>query len=609
MNNKALFPLSDLSTVADVPKIAYAKWSPTGHQVAYVMENDLYVSDLVESTRVTFDGSATVFNGVPDWVYEEEVFGTDHTLWWSPDSTHLAYLRFNETAVPEYNVPFYTVSNSSYPVELSIKYPKAGSPDPLVSLHVHSLIDNTSFMITKNATKHSSAETVGDHQDFDDEDRLITDVTWASNDHSHLLFKQMNRVQDHEITSLVTIGSPLNKTTVQLARRYNPNDGGWIEVSQSMVYVPNNATSNSTQYIDLADSDEGYLHIAIHFISTERSPLERHLYTISLDSADPASTKKCLTCPEDPETHGYYSASFSPKAGYYVLNYDGPDIPTTVVKSVDDPSFESVLEDNNDLKNLLKNYSLPRSRMVTVESGGVEMNAVEILPPEFDASKKYPVVFNVYGGPGSQTVSYQFQLDWHMFLASKLQFIVVMVDGRGTGYRGRQYRTAVRKHLGDLEVIDQVNAAKHWAQLDYVDSYRIAIWGWSYGGYMATKIAESNDGVFSTAMAVAPVTDWRFYDSIYTERYMLTPELNPDGYTTSAVNNMTGFDHIKYLLAHGTGDDNVHFQHSAVLVDKLTQADIHNYRVQFYPDSNHRISYHNANPNIYYLLTDFLWER
>lgn len=149
----------------------------------------------------------------------------------------------------------------------------------------------------------------------------------------------------------------------------------------------------------------------------------------------------------------------------------------------------------------------------------VEMNAVEILPPEFDASKKYPVVFNVYGGPGSQTVSYQFQLDWHMFLASKLQFIVVMVDGRGTGYRGRQYRTAVRKHLGDLEVIDQVNAAKHWAQLDYVDPYRIAIWGWSYGGYMATKIAESNDGVFSTAMAVAPVTDWRFYGKLWVAHY------------------------------------------------------------------------------------------
>ncbi|KAI9322088.1 dipeptidyl peptidase IV N-terminal region-domain-containing protein [Dichotomocladium elegans] len=648
MGDKSLFPLTDLATVKDLPQIAYAKWSPSGHRVAYVMNNDLYVTDLVASTRITYDGSATVFNGVPDWVYEEEVFGTDSTLWWSPDSTHLAYLRFNETAVPEYHVPFYTVSNSSYPVDLSIKYPKAGSPNPLVSLHIYSLTDNASIMVTANASTEGTVQTLGGHQDFADDDRLITDVTWATNDHSHLLFKQMNRVQDHEITSLVTIGAPLDRTTVGVARRYHPNDGGWIEVGQSLVYVPSsddNSDKSVIRYIDLADNDSGYLHLAIfsasldgrtkvepvwltsgewevvagsvvmdtkrgliHFFSTERSPLERHLYTVSLKDADPASTKLCLTCPEDPETHAYYTASFSPKAGYYVLGYEGPDIPMTMVKSVDNSSFSSVLEDNTALKTLLEGYELPRSRMVTIESGGVAMNAVEILPPDFKADQKYPVLFNVYGGPGSQTVSYRFSLDWHVFLASKLQYIVVMVDGRGTGYRGRAYRMCVRKRLGELEVIDQVNAGRHWASLDYVDPYRMAIWGWSYGGYMASKVVEANDGVFSIGMAVAPVTDWRFYDSIYTERYMLTPQQNPDGYAASAVSNMTGFANAKYLIAHGTGDDNVHFQNAAVLVDKLTQASVHSYRAQFYPDSNHRINYHEANPNIYYLLTEFLWE-
>ncbi|KAI7851082.1 dipeptidyl peptidase IV N-terminal region-domain-containing protein [Circinella umbellata] len=644
--DKSLSPLTNESTVdVENPKLSYAAWSPTGHQVLFVMENDLYVSDLDKIRQITFDGSATIFNGVPDWVYEEEVFGKDYTVWWSPDSTHIAYLRFNETAVPEYHMPLYTSSNSSYPDEMSIKYPKAGSPNPLVSLHLHSLLDDSSVMITKNATStNSTIQVVDDYEDFEDEDRLIVDVLWATDDHSHLLFKQTNRVQDNEITTLVTIGKSLPDSKVELARRYEPTDGGWIDVAQSMVYVPGTQTETAlVKYMDIADDGKGYMHLAIfavgdgkehspvwltsgewevltesvvmdterkllHFVSTERSPLERHLYTISFSSDDPASTKQCLTCPEDPEVHGYYRTAFSPKSGYYVLSYEGPDIPTTVVKSVDNSTFELILENNDALRTLLSDYELPKSRMVNVKSGGIDMNAIELLPPNFKPQEKYPVLFHVYGGPGSQLVSYKFELEWHTFLASKLRYIIVTVDGRGTGFRGREYRTCVRKRLGDLEVIDQVNAAKHWAQLEYVDPSRIGIWGWSYGGYMASKIIESNDGVFSTGMAVAPVTDWRYYDSIYTERYMLTPQMNPDGYEHSAVNNMTGFNNAKYLLAHGTGDDNVHFQHSAVLVDKLTLAGVHDYRVQFYPDSNHRISHHKANPSVYYLLTEFLWQ-
>ncbi|KAI9493226.1 dipeptidyl peptidase IV N-terminal region-domain-containing protein [Zychaea mexicana] len=548
VSDKSLAPLTDDSTVdLEYPKISYATWSPTGHQVVFVMENDLYVSDLKDVHRITFDGSRTVFNGVPDWVYEEEVFGKDFTVWWSPDSTHIAYLRFNETEVPEYHMPLYTASNSSYPEEMTIKYPKAGSPNPLVSLHIHSLLDDTSIMITKNATTGSTIQTVGKYKDFEDDDRLIIDVAWATSDHSHLLFKQTNRVQDHEITSLVTIGKSLPDSKVELARQYQPTDGGWIDVGQSMVYVPSSkAKKTPVRYIDIADDGAGYMHLAIfaagdgkhhnpvwltsgewevepesvvmdterkllHFVSTERSPLERHLYTISFKSDDPASTKECLTCPEEPEEHGYYSASFSPKAGYYVLNYEGPEIPTTVVKNVDNSTFELVLENNNALRALLSDYDLPRSRIINVKSGGIDMNAIERLPPNFNVLEKYPVLFHVYGGPGSQTVSYRFELGWHTFLASKLQYIVVTVDGRGTGYRGREYRMCVRKRLGELEVIDQVNAAKHWAELEYVDPSRIGIWGWSYGGYMASKVIESNDGVFSTGMSVAPVTDWRYY--------------------------------------------------------------------------------------------------
>ncbi|SAM07893.1 hypothetical protein [Absidia glauca] len=647
LKSKSIKPLNENTDVDDEPRISYAVWSKSGHQLAYVMNNDIYVANLDKNThaRVTFDGSATIFNGVPDWVYEEEVFGKEYSLWWSPDSTHLAYLRFNETEVPEYQVPLYTTSNrSSYPEQLKIKYPKAGSPNPLVSLHIHALDSAETIMVTKNATSHPLQAFSSVH-DFDDDDRLITDVAWATTTHTHLLFKQTNRVQDHELTSLVTLPSHhLNETKVETIREYKPEDGGWIDIGQSMVHLPSRHNDKSTiRYLDVADHENGYTHLAIfsvnqggkvsrqwltsgewevvagsvvvdksrqlvHFMSTERSFLERHLYTISLAHEHPASTKACQTCSEDPDEHAYYDVNFSPKSGFYILNYLGPDIPRTVVRKVDNSSFEEVLNDNADLRRLLADYQLPRIRMSTVKSGSINMPAMEVLPPDFDSTKKYPVLFHVYGGPGSQLVSYQFALDWHTFVASQLGFIVVTVDGRGTGYQGREYRSVVRGKLGEYETVDQVNAAKHWAGLDYVDPARIAIWGWSYGGYMTTKVIESDDGVFATGMAVAPVTDWHYYDSIYTERYMRTPAMNTDGYQQSAVNNMTGFEHANYLLIHGTGDDNVHFQHSAVLVDKLTMANIHKYRVQFYPDSNHRISYHNANANVYHLLTEFLFD-
>lgn len=627
--DKTLFPLTQLSTIDNQPIISYAAWSPTGHQIAYVMNNDLYVTDLKTHTRVTFDGSQTVFNGVPDWVYEEEVYATNFALWWSPDSSHLAFLKLDETKVPEYHLQLFTESETSYPKQTDIRYPKAGSPNPIASLHVYSLFKNQTINVIEQGKGF---------EHFKDEDRLIVDVAWATQDHSHLLFKETNRIQDHQLTNLVSLNDhDLLASQVQNVQEYKPKDKGWIDVSQSMVYLP--TTKREVKFLDVLDNDEGFPHLAIvtikksrvqvswltsgewevvsgtvkvdavrqlvHFTSTERSPYERHLYSISLKEK---SSKVCLTCPSDLEEHAYYVASFSPKAGYYILYYEGPGIPNTIVRKVDDVSFESLLEDNVELKSLLNDYDLPKIHMKEISSGGVEMTAMEVVPPDFDATKKYPVLFHVYGGPGSQLVSYRFDLSWQTFVASQLGYVVVTVDGRGTGFKGRKYRVGVRGRLGELEVIDQVNAGKHWAHLDYVDEYRMAIWGWSYGGYMTTRVIESNDGVFSTGLAVAPVTDWRYYDSVYTERYMMTPELNPEGYEHSAVNNMTGFKDHKYLLIHGTGDDNVHFQHSAVLVDKLTMADIHDYRVQFFTDSNHAIRYHNANKNVYYLLTDFLLE-
>ncbi|CAO3598198.1 unnamed protein product [Absidia cylindrospora] len=646
-NDKSLFPLVKPSDMEQQHQanISYATWSPVGHQIAYVMDNDLYITDLRSHRRITFDGSETIFNGIPDWVYEEEILNQNFALWWSPDATHLAYLRLDETKVPELHLPIYSVDNDSYPDEKSIRYPKAGAPNPLVSLFVYALDQQTTMMVTSNATMKGTVATEKNHREFDVDDRIITDVHWATDTHSHLLFKQTNRIQDKQLTNLLKI-LPGDKgakgdAVVGTVHDYLPTDGGWVDPGKSMLFW--DLREDSLDYIELVEDGSGYMHLAlinvhtqgtrlqwltqgewevelgsvtvdrkrrlVHFLSTERSPLERHLYTISLhDGADPSTTKQCLTCPGDIDTHAYYRVSFSPLAGYYVLYYDGPEIPTTLMKNVDDPSFELSLQKNDHLRKLLSKYELPARRMLKIKSGSNEMNVAEILPPNFDANEKYPVLFQVYGGPNSQLVTYEFQLDWHTFLASKLQYIVVTVDGRGTGFRGRGYRVGVRGRLGELETIDQTNAARHWASLSYVDSARISIWGWSYGGFLAAKCLEANSGLFSAGLAVAPVTNWRFYDSIYTERYMSTPQLNPQGYVSSAVNNMTGFANSKFLLVHGTADDNVHFQNTAILVEKLTRANIHSYKVQFYTDSDHLINNHNTNENLYFLLTDFLWE-
>lgn len=247
--------------------------------------------------------------------------------------------------------------------------------------------------------------------------------------------------------------------------------------------------------------------------------------------------------------------------------------------------------------------------VLTVSS--IELNTMEILPPNFDDSgrTKYPVLFWVYGGPGSQQVSMKFQRDWHFYLASSLKYIVVLVDGRGTGFKGRSMRNPVKGDLGYWEAQDQINAARIWAAKSYVDRKRIGIWGWSYGGFMSSKVIENNAGIHTLAMAVAPVTSWLLYDSIYTERYMGTPQANPDGYVNASISTVEGFKHADFLLAHGSGDDNVHFSNSAHLLDMFTRAQVQNFRFRMFTDSDHSISRRGAYRELYQFMTDFLVEK
>ncbi|KAG0317535.1 hypothetical protein BGZ99_006222 [Dissophora globulifera] len=627
MENYQLTPL--LESLGE-PGVELVAWSPVGHSLAYVQNNNLYVfQDLANRHQVTFDGAVTIFNGITDWVYEEEVYASPSALWWSPDGASIAFLRFDETDVPEFHYSLYMdnqLDAPAYPRDIMMKYPKVGFPNPTVNLHIYNL---KTGLLPSAATPLEAVNLDGI---FDPENRIIAEVKWATAGSDALLVKVQNRVQNHEKLVLV---NPVSKSG-KVVREWNAGqtDGGWIDMQQSMRFIAPSKAVPGGGYLDIANNN-GYNHIALYtpignaepkwltsgewevqsiaavnqndglayFISTEKSSIERHLYSVSFDTAE----RKPLTDVTQP---GYYSASFSTGAGYYLLSYKGPDVPWQKVKKTTDEKFNSDVENNDVLRAALNETQVPSRRWSTVNLNGRECNYMEFLPPGFTPEQQYPVMFQVYGGPGSQLVDTQFQLGFSTVMSSveRLKYVVVVVDGRGTGFRGRDFRISVVNQLGKFETEDQIAAGKHWKTLSYVDPDRVAIWGWSYGGFMAAKITEANSGVFRSAMSVAPVTDFRFYDSVYTERYMNLPSVNLAGYEATAVTNMTGFENSEFLLVHGTGDDNVHIQNSFVLMDRLTLAGNHKFKSHFFTDSDHGIRSHNANHEIYWLLAETMWE-
>ncbi|CAG8521784.1 4694_t:CDS:10, partial [Racocetra fulgida] len=499
---------------------------------AFVKDNDVYVSlGLTEERRITYDGSDVVFNGIPDWIYEEEVLASKYALWWSPDAKRIAYLRLNESEVPEYRFPLYVdgMHVEPYVREVVMKYPKPGYPNPIVTFHIY---DTTTPLISQSGA-------VNFINDFTSDDKIITEVCWAGND--NVLVRVMNRVQD--IARVVLVDPVTRNGATVREENADKMDDAYLDVVVNNGYnhlaIFSPLTSSSPRYLTSGNWEvvEGVKAVdRKRELITEKSSMERHLYSVSFDG----KTRTALTPTNET---AYYSVIFSPGAEYYNLKYEGPDVP-----------WQKVLK----LSELLKTIDLPTIKRFTVESEGNRLNVMEIRPPGLDLTgrEKHPVLFHVYEGPTSQYVNTKFNIDWHSFLASspRLKYVVVLVDTRGTGFKGRAFRCSVRKHLGEFESTDIINTAKYWANLPYVDSSKMAIWGWSFGGFVTSKVIEMDSGMFQVGMAVAPVTDWRFYDSIYTERYMKTPALNPQGYQHSAITNMSGFDHAKFLVVHGTGD-------------------------------------------------------
>jgi dipeptidyl aminopeptidase len=554
-------------------------------------------------------------------VDEEEVFEANSATWTAYDGQYIAFLRTNESAVPEYPVQYFLSRPSgekpapgeeAYPEVRQIKYPKAGAPNPTVDLQFYDIARAEVFSVDISGG-------------FADDDRLIVEVLWVGS--GKVLVRETNRESDSFRLVLVDVTSRSGK--VVRTQNVAALDGGWVEPTQTTRFVPADPANGRPDdgYVDTV-IHENYDHLAyfspvdsstpimltrgnwevvnapsavdlknnlVYFIATKEAPTQRHVYSVNLDG----SNLQAMV----PTDTAYYGISFSKGAGYALLTNAGPGIPSQKIISTpsNNDRYEDVIEKNEQLAKLTTEYELPHLIYQTVTIDNFTLQVVEQRPPHFDPSREYPVLFHLYGGPNSQTVDRRFSVDFQSYVASNLDYVVVTVDGRGTGFIGREARCIVRSKLGYYEAHDQIETAKIWAKKPYVDPKRMAIWGWSYGGFMTLKTLEQDAGrTFKYGMAVAPVTDWRFYDSVYTERYMHTPQHNPNGYSTSAISNVTALgQNVRFLLMHGVADDNVHMQNSLALLDKLDLAAIENYDVHVFPDSNHGIYFHNANKIVF----------
>lgn len=612
--------------------IMYAEWNPVGNSIAYVRGNNLFIWEDGETTQITEDGSEDVFNGVPDWVYEEEIFGDRFTLWFSPDGESLAFLSFNETNVPTFTVPYYMDNQEvapPYPNDLDIRYPKVSEPNPTVEFH---LLNLTSYEATTVV-----AET------FAEDDLIIGEVAWVTDGHEKVLFRAFNRVQDE--SKVVLVDAATSKGTVI---RHRDGTDGWIDNLLSVTYVGSIKGESKAQrsgdtdyYLDISDHS-GWAHLylfptskdgepvaltegnyevtsilsvdterqLVYFTSTKHHSTESHVYSVSY------STLEINPLVDDTEA-GYYTASFSANSGYYILSYEGPDVPYQDLYSVNSTEPLRTVTSNAETLDKIAEYNLPNITYFELEiPSGEKINVMQRLPANFSPNKKYPALFTPYGGPGAQEVTKAWQShDWNAYIASdpELEYVTWTVDNRGTGNKGREFRSLVAEQLGLFEAEDQVFAATELAKKPWIDSSRIGIWGWSYGGYLSSKVLETDTDVFSLGLITAPVSDWRLYDSMYTERYMKTYEMNPAGYNASAVRHPVGFQNAAggFLVQHGTGDDNVHFQHAAALVDMLVGSGVVSptkMQVQWFTDSDHSINYNGGKTFLYKQLTQKLYE-
>ena len=586
--------------ISDNGKQRYTTFSPNGKMVAFVRSNNLFIYNLESKTEtaVTNDGEFNaIINGATDWVYEEE-FAFDKAFFWAPDNKHIAYYKFDESAVKEFNMIMY--QNQLYPNDYRFKYPKAGEDNSKVEIYIYNLKK-------ENSEKANFEET-----------EYVPRIKWANQ--TDLAVQTLNRLQNHLKIHLV------NAKTNESRLIYKEESETYVEVVNDWYFL------NDSKDMIITSEKDGYNHLysvnfggniskqltkgnwdvtqfygvseqteMVYFQSAEKSPTQRNIYSLELKSLEvnQLSTKD-----------GWNDAQFATGLQYYINTFSSANTPYYISINLNDGKELKQLVDNAELAQTLKKYAISSKEFITIPTSyGENLNGWMIKPADFDPNKQYPVLITIYGGPGSQTVkdAWDYNMMWHHMLAQK-GYIVMSVDNRGTGARGAEFKKSTYQQLGKLEVEDYIETAKYLGSQKYVDAGRIGIWGWSYGGYMSTLALSKGAKYFKTAIAVAPVTNWRYYDNIYTERYMRTPQENASGYDDNSPINFVKEIKGNYLLVHGTADDNVHFQNTAELVSALVKADIQ-YDFYMYTDKNHGIYGGNTRKHLFTKFTNFLLEK
>ncbi|KAL1251549.1 hypothetical protein QQF64_019345 [Cirrhinus molitorella] len=599
----------------DIPhEVQYLEWSPTGHKLAFVWEYNVYVKETPTSAfkKVTTDGAHNlILNGIPDWVYEEEMFSTNFALWWSPNGRFVAYAKFNDSEV--HNIEYSWYGEGQYPETVFIPYPKAGTPNPTVKLFV---FDTNSSMT--NEVLVPSAVGEGEH--------YLSTVTWASEERVAVQWQKRTQnyviLQTYDFNGTAWLDSSLSQTITSSTGwvgHFSPDQPVFRTDGGSCYYVMSDSAQfkhlvyfSGTQKTFLTSGNWEVTSIlkvtkdAVYFLSNEHnaSPGQRNVYKITINGAS-HSERECLTCTLNEERCKYNSAMFSTEGTYYLMSCSGPGLPLYTLRNSQDGTEVRVLEDNRDLENNLQSIAMPSVTHGTLKIGEFELWYQMTLPPNFDKSNKYPLLIDVYAGPCSQKSDFRFRVGWSTYLASTEKVIVASFDGRGSGYQGDKIMHALYKRLGTYEVEDQITATRQFIDMGFIDKDRVAIWGWSYGGYVTSMVMGAGSGVFKCGMAVAPVSKWEYYDSIYTERYMLTPAENQAFYDNSTVmGRAKNFKSVKYLLVHGTADDNVHFQQSAQISNALVDEQV-DFDAMWYTDEDHGLG-GSANQHVYTHLISIL---
>lgn len=578
-----------------------ASFSPDGKKVSFVRENNIYIVDLAtgKEEQITTDGEWNkIINGHTDWVYEEE-FAFSNGVYWSPDSKKVAYYRFDESRVKEFHMTMY--NTGLYPSPYNYKYPKAGEENSIVTIHLYDL-----------ATKQSIPVDIGKETD-----QYIPRVKWT-NDPNVLSFQRMNRLQNKLELFFANATDGTSKLILTETRDtylevydhltflkdgksfiWSSDADGWLHL---YLYSMDGKTSTQLtkgewEVIDFYGYDEKKK--LLYYQSNEGNTIQRYVYAVGINGKG----AKKLT-----PAAGTNSASFSTGMKYFINIHSTANTPYYITVNEASGKQIKLLEDNKELAQKAKDYGFVKKEFITIiNRDGVALNGWMMKPAKMDPAKKYPVLQAVYGGPGHNTVNDQWEggdFYWYQYLTQQ-GYIIVSVDNRGTEYRGAKFKKSTYGQMGKLESADQIDVAKWLGMQPYVDKDRIGIWGWSYGGYMSSLCLALGADYFKMAMAVAPVTNWRFYDSIYTERYMGLPKDNAHGYDDYSPDHNMDKLRGKLLVVHGTGDDNVHFQNSVHLVNTLVDAN-KQFEFYIYPDKNHSLRGGNARLHLYGKMTEFL---